>query len=65
MGPACKLLDKNLHLRVTNVYNLGTILRPSVGTILALASCVAQGPSLHEIQNSISVWLSGVNFRLV
>ena len=63
--PAVKLLNKISHLRVAYVYSSGTILRPSVGIVLASASCVAQGPSSYEIQNSIFVWPSGVNFGTV
>ena len=53
--PADKLLNKISHLRVAYVCSSGTILRPSVGIVLASASCVAQGPSSYEIQNSIFV----------
>ena len=63
--PAVKLLNKVSHLRVAYVYSSGTILRPSVGIVLASASCVAQGPSSDEIQNSIFVWPSGVNYGSV
>ena len=60
--PAVKLLNKISHLRVAYVYSSGTILRPSVGIVLASASCVAQGPSSYEIHYSIFVWPSDVNF---
>ena len=63
--PAVKLLNKISHLRVAYVCSSGTILRPSVGIVLASASCVAQGPSSYEIQHSIFVWPSGVNFGTV
>ena len=63
--PAVKLLNKISHLRVAYACSSGTILRPSVGIVLASASCVAQGPSSYEIQNSIFVWPSGVNFGTV
>ena len=63
--PAVKLLNKISHLRVAYVCSSGTIRRPSVGIVLASASCVAQGPSSYEIQHSIFVWPSGVNFGTV
>ena len=63
--PAVKLMNKISHLRVAYVYSLGTILRPSVGIVLTSALCVAQGPSSYEIQNSLFVWPSSVNFGTV
>ena len=63
--PAGKLLNKISHLRVAYVYSSGTILRPSVGIVLAASSCLAQRPSSHENQNSTFVWPSGVNFGTV